>query len=148
MSIRRLPSTLGLMLALATASGGCRQSATEPVALSSLLKGNQPIFVTRTQEPSAYYDALASGIIAPDSAGCLRIAGGPTVIWPRGYRLELGGRGAEILNAAGRPVGVLGTSFRLGGGEASTLDYVALSQADRELLLAKCPGLYWITAPQ
>ena len=148
MSIRRLPSTLGLLLALAAVSGGCRQSGTEPLALSSLLKGNQPIFVTRTQEPSAYFDALAVGIIAPDSAGCLRIAGGPTVIWPRGYRLELGVRGAEILDAAGRSVGVLGTSFRLGGGESSTLDYVALSEADREVVQAKCPGLYWIAAPR
>ena len=148
MSIGRLPSALGLMLALAATFGGCRQSGTEPAALSSLLKGSQLIFVTRTQEPTAYFDALASGIVAPDSAGCLRIAGGPTVIWPRGYRLELGTRGAEIIDASGRPVGVLGTGFRLGGGESSTLDYVALSESDREVLLAKCPGLYWIASPQ
>ena len=138
------------MLTLAAASAGCQQSATEPIALSSLLKGNQLIFVTRAQEPAAYFDALASGIIAPDSAGCLRIAGadGPTVIWPRGYRLELVSSGAEIIDAAGHQVGVLRTRFRLGGGELSTLDQVALSDADREVLQAKCPGRYWLASPQ
>ena len=138
------------MLALAAAAGGCRNSATEPGALSSVLAVNEIRFVTRTQEPAAYFDALALGIIAPDSSGCLRIAdaGGPSVIWPRGYRLELGARGAEIIDFAGRPVGRLGTSFRLGGGELSTLDHVALSEADREVLQAKCPGLYWIASPQ
>ena len=145
---RLIPTTFCAALALSLL-GGCKDPAGPGDSLYSAAHLRSAVFVARTDEPPGYYDALFSGVITVDSAGCLRMAGleRHTPIWPRGYWLDLSRGAGVVRNGNGSMVGTIGGHFRLGGGEAQTLDWVTLSPADRERLTASCPGRYWIVAP-
>ena len=93
-------------------------------------------------------EALFSGVITVDAAGCLRMEGldAHTPIWPRGFRLEVTSGGGIVRSGNGTIVGVVGGRFQLGGGEVQTLEGVSLSVADRERVTSTCPGRYWIVS--
>ena len=106
-----------------------------------------PLLFARAEEPNGYMEALFTGRVLADAAGCLRLDGtGATVIWPRGYHLRPTPTGAEIVNGRGEMAGAVGGSFRLGGGEVTSLEHVALAPADAERAAASCPGRYWIAS--
>ena len=144
---RLIPSTLCGALALSLLAG-CKDPAQPGDSLYSAGQSRSVVFVARTDEPPGYYDALFSGVITIDGAGCLRMGGleRHTPIWPRGYRLDISS-GAGVVRAGNDSiVGVIGGHFRLGGGESQTLEWVTLSPADRDRLTSNCPGRYWIVA--
>lgn len=130
--------TLVAML-IATA---CIASGGDEVDLLNVSGGDDVVFLVQRVQPTAVMEALFEGRVAPDSAGCLRLAGPDpaTVVWPYGARLD----GTTVRDAAGRTIGRLGGPFRLGGGEVSELHTgMALSAAERAAA-ARCPGRFWI----
>lgn len=146
--LRRLsPTAVHAVLALSMLAG-CKESASPGDARHISVPARSPLFIARTAEPSGYMEALFSGVITVDAAGCLRMEGleAHTPIWPRGYRLEVRGSGGVVRSGDGSIVGTIGGHFRLGGGEVQTLEWVALAPADRERVLSTCPGRYWIVS--
>lgn len=144
---RRLPVALPAVLALSMLAG-CKEAASPGDSLYGPAQLRSVVFVARTAEPSVYMEALFSGVIAVDAAGCLRMEGlsAHTPIWPRGYRLDITSGGGAVRRADGSIVGAIGGSFRFGGGEVQTLEQVELSPADRERVTSTCPGQYWIVS--
>lgn len=147
-SARLLPSALCGVLALSLLAG-CKDPAEPGDSLYSATQSGSVVFIARTDEPSGYYDALFSGAITVDSAGCLRMEGleRHTPVWPKGYRLEITSGGGVVRRGDGSMVGTIGGQFVLGGGETQSLEWVTLSAADRERLTSSCPGRYWLVAP-
>lgn len=144
---RRLSTAIPAVLALSLLAG-CKEAASPSDSLNSATQLRSAVFIARTAEPSGYMEALFSGVITVDAAGCLRMEGleAHTPIWPRGYRLEVTSSGGVVRAGSGSVVGTIGGRFRLGGGEVQTLDGVALTSADRERVTATCPGRYWIVS--
>ena len=144
---RLIPSTLCGTLALSLLTG-CQDPAKPGDSLYRAAQQGATVFVARTDEPAGYYDALFSGVITVDAAGCLRMDGldRHTPIWPRGYWLDISSGAGIVRSGNDSIVGAIGGHFRLGGGEARTLEWVTLSPADRERLTTRCPGRYWIVA--
>jgi hypothetical protein len=51
----------------------------------------------------------------------------------------------RVRDAAGREIGQVGGSFRLGGGEVQSLhEGIGVSAADRQRAATHCPGRYWV----
>ncbi len=78
---------------------------------------------------------------------CLRLerpVEGHTVVWPHGF--SLGGPQRDVvMDNRGRPLGRIGESFRLGGGEVPTLwEGGPVSESVRREALRRCPGRYWL----
>ena len=144
----RLLSTAISAVLLLSMLAGCKEAASPSDSLYSSTQLHSAVFIARTAEPSGYMEALFSGVITVDAAGCLRMAGleGHTPIWPRGYRLEVTAGSGVVRRGSGAVVGKIGSHFRLGGGEVQTLEWVALSAADRERVTSTCPGRYWIVS--
>ena len=116
---------------------------TEPAASRS---SGELVVLSRAEEPSAFMDALFVGKVSADSRGCLRLDDPDqhTVIWPRGFDVVQRGASWVVVDAAGRDVGTLGGSFRLGGGEVTQVPADMLSPADAQLAAETCPGRYWL----
>ena len=127
---------------------GCSDPAKPGDSLYSASRLRSAIFIARTAEPSVYMEALYSGVITIDSAGCLRMEGldRHTPIWPTGYRLDIASGLGVVRSADGSIIGAIGAQFRFGGGEVQTLEWVSLSPTDRERATSSCPGRYWIVS--
>jgi hypothetical protein len=133
------------MFLAAVAFTACSASENDPAALS--VNGGEPLFFTQNVIPSAVMEALFQGRIVADEAGCLRLQPGDrvTVVWPMGFTLERASGTFLVRDAGGRSVGLIGDTFRLGGGEVPYLHQgIGLSAADRERAMSRCPGIFWI----
>ncbi|MFL5383492.1 MAG: hypothetical protein ACJ8GN_13320 [Longimicrobiaceae bacterium] len=109
------------------------------------------VFLALNASQDAYMEALFQGRVTLDAQGCLRLDAGDrdTVIWPHGYTLDTRGGALVVKDAQGRDVGTVGGSFRLGGGEVSSLDQVSrLSAETRAQAEESCPGRYWFASPE
>lgn len=129
-------------------ASGCSASSTDVVPEPLLQVVNQDgwVFMTQHRQPSAAMEALFTGQVDADEAGCLRLvsADDATVVWPVGYTLDTSGDTPAVLDADGAPVGELGDEFVLAGGEVQTLpSAMGFTDEDRERSEA-CPGRYWI----
>lgn len=105
------------------------------------------IFLTASAPATVHMQALYEGNVVADAAGCLRLAdaSGHTVVWPHAFELRQRNGAATVVAPGGREIGEVGGAFRFGGGEVPTLhEGVAVSDAQRELALQRCPGRYWI----
>ena len=105
------------------------------------------VFLAQNADPGAVMDALFTGKISADAAGCLRLSGDDpsTVVWPAGFSVKSEAADLLIIDKSGRLVGRVGGSFRLGGGHVPQLhDGIPMSAADRDLARARCPGRFWI----
>jgi hypothetical protein len=105
------------------------------------------LFLVRSEQPSTEMEALFKGTVAADDAGCVRLDTDDrhTVIWPKGFTLELRDGVATVISADGRRIGELGGHFEFGGGEVPTLhEGISLTDTDRATALSACPGRYWI----
>jgi hypothetical protein len=102
------------------------------------------IFVAQNVVPVAVMEALFEGRVIADAAGCLRFDSPDpaTIVWPKGFTISESAGTMIVRNDAGRQIGQIGGSFRLGGGELSLVQDV--SDADRQRLESSCPGRYWI----
>jgi hypothetical protein len=103
------------------------------------------IFVAQNIVPSTVMEALFEGRVIADSAGCLRFDSPDpaTVVWPKGFSIAESGSTMTVRNGAGRQIGRIGGTFRLGGGEVASVQQ-GISPDDRERLETSCPGRYWI----
>ena len=105
------------------------------------------IFLTASAPATVHMDALYEGAVVADAAGCLRLAdaSGHTVVWPYAFELRQHNGAATVVAPGGREIGELGGAFKFGGGEVPTLHQgIAVSDAQRQLALERCPGRYWI----
>jgi len=105
------------------------------------------VVLTQSVVPEVTMGALFQGDVTLDEAGCMRLAGSDahTVIWPVGYGVRSEGSDRVVHDDQGAPVGVIGGSFSLGGGEVPQLsDALGFSDEDRALAASECPGRFWI----
>lgn len=95
------------------------------------------VFLTLSETPDAFMEALFEGYVVLDEAGCLRLApsspddaatpspalDGPTVIWPDGFEIRLTIEGLEIWDSTpdGTFSGRVGDRLSLPGGEVASL---------------------------
>ena len=132
-------------LALAAAGACSGAEGTAP----NLTGGDNPdatVFLTQKAPQDAVMDALYTGKVNRDEQGCLRTESenGALVIWPYGFRLAGRSDGLHVENAAGRSIGRIGGTIRMGGGFAPANSHY-LSDANRALADARCPSTsYWI----
>ena len=118
-------------------------------ALLGLSDAAEIRFFTQSEVPEVVMDALFEGRVVADERGCLRLDGpdAHTVIWPKGWALATAEDARVVRDAAGREVGRIGGTFRLGGGEVPFLhEGIPVDAADREEAEEACPGRYWIVA--
>ncbi len=104
------------------------------------------LMLVQSAAQDAVMQALYVGKVVQQGE-CLRLerpVEGHTVVWPHGF--SLGGRRRDfVMDDRGRPVGRIGESFRLGGGEVPTLwEGGPVSESDRRHALSRCPGRYWL----
>ncbi len=104
------------------------------------------VFVRQNETPTVVMEALFEGRVVADAAGCLRFDSSDTatVVWPNGFIMVASGEEMLVRDAAGRDIGRVGGTFRLGGGEVSSLQGTPMSAADRQSADTHCPGRYWI----
>ena len=104
------------------------------------------VFVRQNETPTAVMEALFEGRVIADAAGCLRFDSPDpaTVVWPKGFTMVRSGNEMLVRGPAGRAIGRVGGTFRLGGGEVSSLEGAAMSAADQQRAATHCPGRYWI----
>lgn len=104
------------------------------------------VFIRQNETPTAVMEALFEGRVVADAAGCLRFDSPDpaTVVWPNGFIMVASGEEMLVRDAAGRDIGRVGGTFRLGGGEVSSLQGAPMSAADRQRADTLCPGRYWI----
>lgn len=142
--IRRAFAALAIVVvACSPPSNGDGGSA----SLVGLSAGAEVRFFTQSQVSEAVMDALFEGRVVADEEGCLRLDGpdAQTVIWPKGWALATVEGTRVVRDAAGREVGRIEGTFRLGGGEVPVLhDGIPMDAADREEAEEACPGRYWI----
>ncbi|MEZ4455328.1 MAG: hypothetical protein R2882_02075 [Gemmatimonadales bacterium] len=108
------------------------------------------LFLAQKKDPNAFMDALFDGVVSVDDAGCYRLALADqvTMVWPAGYRLISTIEGPAIVNREGVEIGRVGGTFRIGGGVVPTIPEGSLqSESLRREALARCPGSFWIAAP-
>jgi hypothetical protein len=124
----------------AACSSPTQQSASSVVDVAG---EGSVLFVAQNAIPNSFMDALFVGRVVADGDGCLRLDGPDpaTVVWP--FRFSLDGQG-RVLDSLGVEIGRIGESFSLGGGEVVLHDGIAMSQADKQLAEASCPGRFWI----
>jgi hypothetical protein len=136
------------VLVAAFAIAGCAPSADEgPVSFVRTGNGQETVFLTQNVVPVAVMTALFDGRVVRDEAGCLRFDSPDpaTVVWPKGFTLEVAGEILRVRDAAGAVLGRIGEGFRLGGGEVPSLHPgVGMSNADRARAESTCPGRFWI----
>ena len=132
-----------LIAVLAVLGIGCT-SGEDRITAFAALPNDDVVFITQNVEPNVVMDALFTGRVLVDDAGCLRLDAPPpdasTVVWPKGFTLD----GSHIRDASGRSIGHIGGSFRFGGGHVPDLDHVEVDARMRESAKARCPGSYWI----
>jgi hypothetical protein len=139
---RRASLALAAVLVVA-----CSSQAGEPFDALRLQEDTGVIFLAQNVVPDAVMEALFQGRVVEDAAGCLRLDSPDpaTVIWPKGFTVAVIGETMIVHSAAGREIGRIGGSFRLGGGEVPSLgEHTGISDADRHRAETHCPGRYWI----
>lgn len=108
--------------------------------------GSGPLFLAQSQAQTEVMQALFTGRVIADSAGCLRLHGpdNATVVWPEGFTLAAD---SSVVDPTGVGIGRLGGDFRLGGGEVDSIPLVHLAGSeDSRAVQARCPGKFWIAA--
>jgi hypothetical protein len=137
-----------LAIALMTISAAACSSAEEVLSFDALHFQDRTgiVFVRQNVTPDAVMEALFQGRVVTDGAGCLRLDSPDpaTVVWPSGFAMTESGDDMLVRDAAGREIGRVGGTFRLGGGEVSSLQGAGVSAADRQRAETHCPGRYWI----
>lgn len=149
--MRRTLLSAGAPLLACIALAACDPSASTGGPSRILADLRSVVFLTQETTPAAFMDALFTGRITRDAQGCLRLDTSErhTVVWPHGYTLESRGDGLLVRDEQGREVGTVGGSFRVGGGEVPSLDYVEhLSPEARTQAAESCPGRYWLASPE
>lgn len=142
------PNSTAAALIAAFAIAACAPSGDEgPVSFVRTGNGQETVFLTQNVVPVAVMDALFEGRVVRDEAGCLRLDSPDpaTVVWPKGFTLEVAGETLRVRDAAGGVLGRIGEAFRLGGGEVPSLHPgIGMSEADRARAENTCPGRFWI----
>lgn len=134
-------------LILAGAVTGCSRGSVGPADYSLIGDGAGTYFLTQPVASTEVMDALYQGMVLKDEAGCLRLRepDAATVVWPFGFTLDVRGSQEWVVDAAGRDGGVIGGTFRFGGGEVPFLHKgLGFTPAAIAQIHAKCPGRFWI----
>lgn len=145
-----LSAVAPVLVCLAALACGSPAGDDDGPTLAAAADPSAVVFLAQDAPPSLGMDALYQGRVLRDAQGCLRLEAWDqrTVIWPHGYTLEARGGALRVKDAQGREVGTVGGSFRMGGGEIPSLDYVEhLSTEKRARATESCPGGYWVAAP-
>jgi hypothetical protein len=129
------------------ALGACES---DPTGLPARVE--QYVFLTQPHDLNAYPDALFEGVVTVDAAGCIRLTGpepdNSTVVWPAGSTIEGATHAPTVRDRHGTVIGVIGGTFRFGGGHTSNLAVIAgLTEAEAGEVLGRCPGNFWLVAP-
>jgi hypothetical protein len=137
---------LAVLLPLVAACGG--DSGPEP-NLTGSENPEATVFLTESELPAGYMDALFQGRVVRDEQGCLRLesAQPATVIWPVGSTLESRDGALYVKDGAGRELAKIGAVASFGGGYVPSAEYASLSARDRSLAQTRCPGQYWLAGP-
>ena len=136
-----------LPLAVFLTSGGCGGDLAGPADYSLIPQDGETFFLVSPIKPNAVMDALFQGEIAEDSSGCIRLQppSGATVVWPKGFSLDVTSAGARVLDEDGMEVGVIGSTFRFGGGEVPLLhEGLGFPPTKAAQIQSRCPGRFWI----
>lgn len=142
------------VLAASVCLVGCGESATdrvEPTALMYVTIQNGHVFFTQNRVPEMVMEAVFTGTIEADDAGCLRAEpeseSAYTFVWPKSYVLDTSEAVPVVLNDQGERVAALGEEFTFGGGVVEELlDSMGFTEEDRTAAEA-CPGRFWIVSP-
>jgi hypothetical protein len=104
------------------------------------------VFVRQNVTPDAVMEALFEGRVVMDAAGCLRLDSpdASTIVWPEGFAMTVSSEEMLVHDAGGREIGRVGGTFRLGGGQLTSLQNVGVSAGDRQRAETHCPGIYWV----
>ncbi len=104
-----------------------------------------PHFPVQRDPGFIYMEARAEGRLILYE-GCLRLrptfGRGHMIIWPYGYKLRLEGKTIQVLNADGQAVARVGDRIVLGGGEASSMEFI--ENYIGQPLPPDCTGPYWM----
>ncbi len=108
-------------------------------------------FPVRQPSVNGYMMALIRGKLVLDEEGCLRLGGegGSLVpVWPPSFGLEASGGEVRVLNGKSRVVARVGDRVVIGGGEAPPAERLpAVDERTKRELQERCPGQYWLAAP-
>ena len=140
--MRRMLTVICLLAA------GCSTQSTEPTEDFRTGVTRDPlVLLTAAVEAREVMEALYTGRVVADSAGCLRLDSPEpaTVVWPKGFSLGSSIEGPIVRNAAGVEIGRVGAPFEFGGGYVNSLEGIAaISVETRRVARERCPGQYWI----
>lgn len=139
LSVWGLVMTGGLM--------GCSEDALGPAEYALLGDGPVTYFLAQPLIPNAVMEALYQGKVLKDGEGCLRLQepDAATVVWPFGFTLDAREDQEWVVDATGEEVGVVGGTFRFGGGEVPFLhEGIGFTRSAIAKIQAKCPGRFWI----
>lgn len=140
-----VPVTVAALVLLAAT--GCSETSEGPAGLLGSVVLDDVLFLTLEEEQTVVMDALFEGRVTLDDAGCLRLDGpdAHTVVWPKDFELTVEDGTLAVRDDEGRPVGRIGGSFRLGGGEVPVLhEGIPLGPEAVEEAETRCPGRFWI----
>lgn len=143
----RALALLALPLTGACSSDAASPTLPDPPAGLQVTVQEDVVVLTQNVVPEVTMEALFDGDVILDEAGCMRLAtdGAHTVIWPVDYGVRSEGSDRIVHDDQGNPVGVIGGSFTVSGGEVSGLsDALGFTDADRALAASQCPGGFWI----
>ena len=132
---------------VATLLVACSPNGDEDLVEPLASRSTDVIFLSQNVTQTVVMEALFEGRVVVDPAGCIRLDSPDpaTVVWPKGFTISGSGAALRVRDASGRDIGRIGESFRLGGGEVSSLhEGIGVSAADRQRAETHCTGRYWI----
>ncbi|OQX21476.1 MAG: hypothetical protein BWK75_03035 [Candidatus Altiarchaeales archaeon A3] len=106
-------------------------------------------FPTQKESVTSYMDALLSGKLeVVDEGGCLRV-GGYLLVWSYGFSASISSKDKtiHILDDKGNFIAQVGDKIKVGGGECAGCTSKDVAKISAQLPNERCPGPYWIVAP-
>ena len=134
----------GVLIAAVACGGSPAELEVDPL-LQVSTRGDL-VFMTQRRDPSPGMEALFTGPVVADDAGCLRTgsADGAAVVWPLEWGLDVSGDVPRVVDEGGAVVGALGDEFVFAGGQVDVL-LESMGFTDQDRAAAEvCPGPYWI----
>jgi hypothetical protein len=106
--------------------------------------------------PIGYPDSMGRGVLEVDGEGCLRVKAtaddpGYVTLWPAAFELDADAAPIQVLNENGKVVARVGRKVVMGGGtvgQETLQENQVLDEQTRRLLFERCPGPYFLAAPE